>query len=99
MCGESLVRVRLSTMAKAYWVVCYRSISDDTADEKYIKIAVPAVLAAGGRFLARGVAAKAYEHGLKERTVVVEFESLDKANRCRRWSGVPSGTRRSGEWG
>ena len=66
-------------MAKAYWVVCYRSISDDTADEKYIKIAVPAVLAAGGRFLARGVAAKAYEHGLKERTVVVEFESLDKA--------------------
>ena len=67
------------TMAKAYWVVCYRSISDDTADEKYIKIAVPAVLAAGGRFLARGVAAKAYEHGLKERTVVVEFESLDTA--------------------
>ena len=66
-------------MAKAYWVVCYRSISDDTADEKYIKIAVPAVLAAGRRFLARGVAAKAYEHGLKERTVVVEFESLDKA--------------------
>ena len=66
-------------MAKAYWVVCYRSISDDTADQKYMKIAVPAVLAAGGRFLARGVAAKAYEHGLKERTVVVEFESLDKA--------------------
>ena len=33
----------------------------------------------GRRFLARGVAAKAYEHGLKERTVVVEFESLDKA--------------------
>ena len=86
-------------MAKAYWVVCYRSISDDTADEKYIKIAVPAVLAAGGRFLARGVAAKAYEHGLKERTVVVEFESLDKAYRCTRWTGVPSGTRRFGKWG
>ena len=60
-------------------MVCYRSISDYTADEKYIKIAVPAVLAAGRRFLARGVAAKAYEHGLKERTVVVEFESLDTA--------------------
>ena len=66
-------------MAKAYWVVCYRSISDDAAREKYTKLAVPAVLAAGGRFLARGVAAKAYEHGVKERTVVVEFESLAKA--------------------
>jgi Domain of unknown function (DUF1330) len=47
-------------MAKTYWVVCYRSISDDAAREKYTKIAVPAVLAAGGRFLARGIAAKAY---------------------------------------
>jgi uncharacterized protein (DUF1330 family) len=52
-------------MAKAYWVVCYRSISDSTA-----------VLAAGGRFLTRGIPAKTYEHGIKERTVVVEFESL-----------------------
>jgi uncharacterized protein (DUF1330 family) len=66
-------------MAKAYWVVCYRSIADPEAREKYTKIAVPAVLAAGGRFLARGIAAKAYEHGVKERTVVVEFESLAKA--------------------
>jgi len=29
-----------------------------------------------GRFLARGIAAKAYEHSVKERTVVFEFESL-----------------------
>jgi hypothetical protein len=35
-------------MAKAYWVVCYRSISDDAAREKYTKLAVPAVLAAAG---------------------------------------------------
>jgi len=66
-------------MAKAYWVVCYRSISDDAAREKYTEIAVPAVLAAGGRYLARSIAAKAYEHAIKERTVVVEFESLAKA--------------------
>jgi uncharacterized protein (DUF1330 family) len=69
----------LKTMAKAYWVVCYRSISDPEAREKYTKLAVPAVLAAGGRFLTRGIAAKAYEHGVKEGTVVVEFESLTKA--------------------
>lgn len=65
-------------MAKAYWVVCYRSIADPEAREKYTKLAVPAVLAAGGRFLTRGIAAQAYEHGVKERTVVVEFESLAK---------------------
>jgi hypothetical protein len=53
-------------MAKAYWVVSYRSISDDAAREKHTKLAVPAVLAARGRFLARGIAAKAYEHGVKE---------------------------------
>jgi uncharacterized protein (DUF1330 family) len=66
-------------MAKAYWVVCYRSIADPEAREKYTKLAVPAVLAAGGRYLTRGIAAKAYEDGVKERTVVVEFESLAKA--------------------
>ena len=66
-------------MAKAYWVVCYRSISDPTAREKYTKLAVPAVLAAGGRFLTPGIPAKTYERGIKERTAVVEFESLAQA--------------------
>ena len=39
----------------------------------------PAVIAAGGRFLARGNAAKAHEKGLIQRVVLVEFDSLDKA--------------------
>jgi hypothetical protein len=43
---------REETMAKAYWVVCYRSISDPAAGDAYTKLAVPAVLASGGRFLA-----------------------------------------------
>ncbi len=46
---------------------------------EYAKLAVPAITAAGGRFLARGTAAKAYEKGLLQRTVIVEFDSLDKA--------------------
>ncbi len=33
----------------------------------------------GGRFLARGTAAKAYEKGLKQRVVLIEFDSVDKA--------------------
>jgi uncharacterized protein (DUF1330 family) len=66
-------------MAKAYWVVCYRSISDPAAREAFTKLAVPAVLAAGGRFLARGNPAKTYEGGIDQRTVLIEFDSLDKA--------------------
>jgi uncharacterized protein (DUF1330 family) len=67
------------TMAKAYWVVCYRSISDSAAREAYTRLAVPAVLASGGRYLARGDPTKTYEGGIDQRTVVVEFDSLAQA--------------------
>jgi uncharacterized protein (DUF1330 family) len=66
-------------MAKAYWVVCYRSISDPAARGEYTKLAIPAVLAAGGRYLVRGGPAKVYEAGIDQRTVVVEFDSLAQA--------------------
>jgi uncharacterized protein (DUF1330 family) len=66
-------------MAKAYWVVCYRSISDPTAREKYTKLAIPAVLAGGGRYLARGGVTKTSEAGINQRTVLVEFNSLAQA--------------------
>jgi uncharacterized protein (DUF1330 family) len=66
-------------MAKAYMVVTYRSLSDPKALDAYAKLAGPAVQAQGGRFLVRGVPTKTYEAGLKERTVVVEFDSVEKA--------------------
>jgi uncharacterized protein (DUF1330 family) len=66
-------------MAKAYWVATYRSISDPDALAGYAKLAGPAIQAAGGRFLARGTAAKAYEAGVQQRVVIVEFDSVDKA--------------------
>jgi uncharacterized protein (DUF1330 family) len=66
-------------MAKAYWVATYRSISDPNALAEYAKIAGPAIAAAGGRPLVRGNAAKAYEAGVPQRVVIVEFDSLDKA--------------------
>jgi uncharacterized protein (DUF1330 family) len=62
-------------MAKAYWVSSYRSISNPEAVAAYAKLAGPALSAAGGKFLARGVAAQAYEAGIKERIVVIEFPS------------------------
>jgi uncharacterized protein (DUF1330 family) len=66
-------------MAKAYWVATYRSISDPEALAGYAKLAGPAIQAAGGRFLARGTAAKAYESGLMQRTVLIEFDSVAAA--------------------
>ena len=66
-------------MAKAYWVACYHSISNPDALAAYAKLAGPAIAAAGGRFLARGNAAKAYEAGLTQRIVIIEFDSVDKA--------------------
>jgi uncharacterized protein (DUF1330 family) len=66
-------------MAKAYWVATYRSISNPDALAAYAKLAGPAITAAGGRFLARGNAAKAYESGVMQRVVIIEFDSVEKA--------------------
>jgi uncharacterized protein (DUF1330 family) len=67
------------TMAKAYWVATYRAISSPDALAGYAKLAGPAIQAAGGRFLARGNAVKAYEAGLLQRVVIVEFDSVAQA--------------------
>jgi len=66
-------------MAKAYWVATYRSVSNPDALAEYAKLAGPALAAAGGKFLARGNAAAAYENGIKQRVVVIEFPSVEKA--------------------
>jgi uncharacterized protein (DUF1330 family) len=66
-------------MAKAYWVVCYHSIKNPDALAAYAKLAGPAIQAAGGRFLVRGTPAKTLEGGMNQRTVVTEFESLERA--------------------
>lgn len=66
-------------MAKAYWVTAYRSITDKEALSAYARLAAPAIQAAGGRFLVRGLPARVYESGLDQRTVVIEFASLEQA--------------------
>jgi uncharacterized protein (DUF1330 family) len=66
-------------MAKGYWVTFYRSISKPAALAEYAKLAGPAIEAAGGRFIARGAAVKAYEAGIKDRSIVIEFDSPAKA--------------------
>lgn len=66
-------------MAKAYWIAVYRSISKPEALADYAKLAAPAIAAGGGRFLARGMPAKVYEAGVNQRTVLIEFDSVEKA--------------------
>jgi uncharacterized protein (DUF1330 family) len=66
-------------MPKAYWVTVYRSISDPKKLEAYAKLAPPAVTPFGARYIARGTAAAAFESGQKERIVISEFPSLEKA--------------------
>ncbi len=66
-------------MAKAYWISVYRSINDPAAVAEYARLAGPALMAAGGRFVARGMPAVVFEAGLKERAVLIEFDSVAQA--------------------
>ena len=66
-------------MANGYWISAYHSVSDNDKLAAYAKLAGPAIEAAGGKFVARGVAAHAYEAGVKQRTVVIEFPSVAAA--------------------
>jgi uncharacterized protein (DUF1330 family) len=66
-------------MAKAYWIAAYRSVRDPQALAAYAKLALPALEAAGGRFLARAAPARVYEGGLSQRTVLIEFDSVAQA--------------------
>jgi uncharacterized protein (DUF1330 family) len=66
-------------MAKAYWINTFRSISDPQKLADYIELAGPAMRASGGRFLARGEPARAFESGVLARTTLIEFDSVDAA--------------------
>ena len=66
-------------MPKAYWISAYRAINDPAALAEYAKLAGPALQGAGGRFLARGSPAKVYEAGVNQRTVLIEFDSVQQA--------------------
>jgi uncharacterized protein (DUF1330 family) len=66
-------------MPNAYWITTYRSIRNPDALAAYARLALPALTAAGGRFLVRGMPAQVYESGVHQRVVVIEFESVEKA--------------------
>lgn len=67
-------------MPKAYWISLYSEVHDPEKLAAYAVLARPAIEAGGGRFLARGDAAYAFESGKIGRTVLVEFASLEAAH-------------------
>jgi uncharacterized protein (DUF1330 family) len=67
-------------MKKGYWVVAYRSISDESAVKAYGALALPAVESFSGRFLTRSTSQiQTHEAGLQLRTILVEFDSYEIA--------------------
>jgi uncharacterized protein (DUF1330 family) len=66
-------------MPKAYWVSSYRSISDPQKLAAYAKLAPVATAPFGCRYLARGNPGATFEAGQKERIVISEFPSFEKA--------------------
>ena len=66
-------------MPKAYWITCYREIKNPDKVAAYAKLAGPALAKYGVKYLCRGNPGAAFEAGQKERTVMSEFPSLEKA--------------------
>ena len=66
-------------MPRGYWITLYRSVSNPAALAEYARLAVPAIESGGGRFLVRGTPARAFEAGLIQRTIVIEFDGVDRA--------------------
>lgn len=66
-------------MPKGYWVSVYRTISDPGKLAAYNKLAGAAVKAAGGRTFVRGGRVEAYDAGIAERTILIEFDSFEQA--------------------
>ncbi|CAO5236119.1 DUF1330 domain-containing protein [Frankia sp. AgKG'84/4] len=63
----------------AYWITVYKEISDEAKVAAYAALAGPALRAAGGTFLARGLPELTYEAGEKSRTVLIAFDSVETA--------------------
>ena len=67
-------------MKKGYWIVIYRSISDESAVKAYAELAVPAIQSLGGRVLTRRISqVQSHEAGLQLPAVLVEFDSYELA--------------------
>jgi uncharacterized protein (DUF1330 family) len=71
---------REDDMKKGYWVVAYHSVGDEATMKNYIELAGVALAPFGVRLLVSPKSeVTALEAGLKQMTVVVEFDSYSDA--------------------
>ena len=66
-------------MPKGYFLSAHRSPADPEKRQAYLELALPAILKAGGKVLASTSEVEAHENGVSEQTVLMEFESVEKA--------------------
>lgn len=63
----------------AYWISSYLEITDQAKVTAYAELAGPALVAAGGTFLARSNPEAVFEAGRTQRTVLIEFPTVQAA--------------------
>jgi len=63
----------------AYWINTFTAIHDEARLARYVELAGPAMRAAGGVFLARGIPVHVLEGSAALRTTVIHFDSADAA--------------------
>ena len=63
----------------AYWISLYVEVTDEAKLKAYAALAGPALIGAGGKFIARGTPRAVYEAGRSSRAVLIEFESVEAA--------------------
>ena len=66
-------------MPKGYMISAHRSERDPDKGAAYSELAKDAMIAAGGRFLAKGGKVVAKENGIVQRNILIEFDSFDAA--------------------
>jgi uncharacterized protein (DUF1330 family) len=66
-------------MPKGYWITFYQHVMDPARLAEYAALATPAIEAGGGRFLARGLPATTFEGVEGQRSVLIEFDSVEQA--------------------
>ena len=63
----------------AYWISIYEEVLDEQKLAAYAALAGPALIDAGGTFLARSVPELTVENGKATRTELIEIESVEAA--------------------
>ena len=66
-------------MPKGYFLSAHRTTANPKKRQAYLELAGPAMIEAGGKVLASTSVVDSHENGVVEQTVLVEFESFEKA--------------------